>query len=198
MEELKYTPWFHVRDGGVPVRPGVYEGMLAGNPGGGFSAFQGFYHWDGIDWVGFGKKPDAIRPGSHRVTYWRGVIPGKDYPFDQVAKPQRHYSGVLERAGALDKLIIHRLTVKGDEMVLAFTRERGGREPEKYEAALHKTGGEFAGSSRIRIRSFTSDQTARIRVPSLVETGERMTLSFLLQGLTPDWHSFHGVLSSAQ
>ncbi len=103
----------------------------------------------------------------------------------------------MERAGAPDKLIIHRLTVKGDEMAVAFTRERGAREHEKYEAVLYKTGDEFAGSSKIRIGNFTGDQTARMRVPSFVESGGRMTLSFLLQGVTLDWHSFHGVLSNA-
>lgn len=198
MGELKYTPWFHVRSDGLPVRPGVYEGTLLGKPSEGVVAFQGFYLWDGLRWGGFGDKPEAIRPGAHKVTYWRGVIPGNDYPVDQVAKPQAHYSGVLERAGAADKLTMRRLTVKGNEMVVAFTRERGGREPEQYEAVLNRNGSEFTGASKIRIGTYTNPKAAQVRVPSFVESGGRITLSLLLQGVTSDWHSFDGVLSSAQ
>lgn len=198
MGELKCTPWFHVQEDGLPVRPGVYEGTAVGKPGGSYVINMGFYLWDGIRWVGFGEKPDAIRRGTHRVSYWRGVIPGADYPFEQVVKPQMHYSGVLERAGALDRLNFHRLTVKGDEMVVAFTRERGGREPEKYDLVLHRTGNEFTGSSKIRIGDFTTDQTAQMRVPSFVESDGRLTMSWLLQGSTPDWHSFHGTLANAR
>lgn len=197
MERLECTPWFHVREDGLPVRPGVYEGTLLGKPEGGFVALQGFYLWDGIHWVGVGNSPDTFRRGDKKVTYWRGVIPGKDYPFDQVAKPPLQYSGVLERRGSVDKVSVHRLTFKDGEMALTFTRERGSREPEKYETILHKTGDGFSGSSEIRIGNFTNHKIAHIRVPSFVESGGKITLSLLLQGVTSDWHSFDGVLSSA-
>ena len=199
MDSLERTPWFNAQQVGPPVRPGVYEGTFVGKPGDGFVAFHGFYLWDGMHWVGFGDRPDAIRRSSHRrVTYWRGVIPGKEYPFAQVAKPQWHYSGVLDRTRAPDKLIVHRLTIKGNEMVVAITRERGGRAPEKYETVLYNAGDGFVGSSKIRIGNFTADQPAQIRVPSFVEASGQITLSLMLQGVTQDWHSFHGVLSSDQ
>lgn len=198
MNRFEYTAWFDMEKDGPPARPGIYEGALARVSGGSWSMNPGFYRWDGIRWVGYGDKPDAIRLSNDQAKHWRGIIPDKDYPFDQVAKPESHYSGLLERAGAADKLSVQRLTVKGTEMVLAFTRERGGREPEKYEAALTKKGNEFTGSSKIRIGNYTSDKTAQVRVPSFVESGGRITLTLLLRGVTSDWHSFDGVLSSGQ
>jgi hypothetical protein len=198
MDQFEYTPWFQMDKDGPPVRPGVYEGRWGGTPNGSQAIYPGFYLWNGIRWVGRGDKPDSVRASGDQARYWRGIIPGKDYPFDQVAKPRPHYSGVLERTGAGDKLSVQRLTVKGNEMVLAFTRERRGREPEWYEVVLNKTAGEFTGRSKIRIGTFTSDKTAQVRVPSFVESGGRIALSLLLQGVTSDWHSFEGVLSSAR
>lgn len=197
MGNLKYTPWFHVDKDGLPVRPGVYEGTSAGIPGKGFVAFHGYYLWDGMRWAGFGDSPDKIRNGAHTVKVWRGVIPGKDYPFDPVSAPQSHYSGVLERAGASDRLIVHRLTVKGGEMIVSFSRERGGREPEKYEAALHQGDNDFEGASKIKIGNFVEDSTAKIRIPSFFESEGRIILSLLLRGATRDWFAFDGVLKSS-
>lgn len=198
MDQFEYTPWFQMDKDGPPVRPGVYEGRWGGNLNGSHAIYPGFYLWNGLRWAGRGDRPDSVRASDDQARYWRGIIPGKDYPVDQVAKPQAHYSGVLERTGAADKLTMRRLTVKGNEMVVAFTRERGGREPEQYEAVLNRTGSEFTGASKIRIGTYTNPKAAQVRVPSFVESGCRITLSLLLQGVTSDWHSFDGVLSSTQ
>jgi len=196
VEKLECTPWFDVRKGELPVRPGIYE--ITNFPvRGGFRIAPHRYFWDGICWGDSSRRRDPTRKPDSTVRYWRGVIPGADYPFDQVGITPTIYTGVLERAGTDDKITIQRLVIKSDEMWIAFERTFGHRESENYKTILHKKDSSFTGQSPIQVREFTNEKNAQLRIPALVESEGALTLTLILQGLTSDWYSFDGVLSSA-
>lgn len=204
MKKYKYelTSWFETEVDGPPQRVGVYEGSAIGKPGAEGGTIQhGYYYWNGEKWQGWGQSSDDIRPSfPFQARYWRGVIPGKDYPYDQVKVYQpSHFTGALVPVGAaMGQVNIHRLEVNENQLSLQLTWELASRDSEKYQCTCVKQGTEFIGKAKARILNFTNTVDTQFRV--LLSTGEHgndmdsfpMTLS--LKSPTMQWQQFQGAV----
>lgn len=200
---LEITPWFDTEVDGPPLRVGVYEGSAIGHPEGGGGIYQhGYYYWDGEKWTGWGRSPDHIRPSSiFHARYWRGVIPGKGYPYDQVKtwRPS-HFTGTLAPVGtAMGQINVHRLEVSGENRLnIQLTWELSARDPESYQCLLIRQGTEFIGKAKARIRSFTATADTHFRAVLAAEDHGNDTddfpLTLSLQSHTKPWYVFQGVV----
>jgi hypothetical protein len=178
------TPWFDSSRDGLPVRVGVYEGSAVGIPGTQGRGFQhGFYYWNGWEWDGFGRTASeaALRKGIIlQASYWRGVIPGKDYPFASLVSPSRpNYLGRLVRTDS-DYIEVRRLVVDHGEAVVKFSRFQGSEEAQDFSGTLKKDLSAYAGSLRAVVRGFPSQHQTKVTVSVRADGAMEAEVEFLL------------------
>lgn len=195
--EYQLTPWFDTEVDGPPRRKGLYEGSAIGIPGNGNTYQHGYYYWDGEKWSGWGSSPEQIMSGlAFRARHWRGVIPGKGYPYDQVKIYQpSHFTGNLEPVGtAVGCVNIHRLEITDKHLSIQLMMESASRESEKYQCTLIEQGGEFTGKAKARIRNFTLDVDTHFRAVLSAKTNDGFSMTLNLKMPTKQWQQFQGVL----
>lgn len=173
MPDYQLGPWFSIEKDGLPVRRGVYEGTGYGIPGESYSIRQhGYYRWDGKHWVGYGGTPEAAATGGfpHQPRYWRGVIPEKGYPYDQV-EPNGYvvYKGELTRESVSDALTVNSFFLTEKELELDAVRKQGMFDPQEYKCVLYRQGHEYVGHAKAKIRGFTAKSPTEIRVIQIAE-----------------------------
>ena len=148
---------------------------------------HGYYRWNGSRWDGYGSCLSAIGGLIFAPTYWRGVIPNEEYPFDQVepngleceANKPILLTGTLGRKGAPDKITIRCFELTGSELKLEFVRELGKRDPEEYKCTLIRQGDEYAGVAKAKIQGFVLDKATHIRMRMTTATGGTQVLIML-------------------
>lgn len=201
-KKLKLTSWFDTEVDGPPKRVGIYEGSAIGIPGTEEGTVQhGYYFWNGEKWKGWGQSPDDIRPSfPFQARFWRGVIPDKDYPYDQVKVYQpNHLTGILKLVGtAAGQVNVHRLEISEVHLRIQFTWEPAHRDAEKYQSTLVNQGTEFIGKAKARIQSFTATSDTHIRVVVSADrhdtNADSFPIALSLRSHSMQWQQFHGLV----
>lgn len=162
---------------------------------------HGFYRWNGERWDRWRidiSSADSSTCGF-QARYWRGVVPGEDYPYEQVKTfVPDYFCGTLGRAGAADTVVVKRMKITGAQMEIELTRRAGVRESEEYKCVLTREGGEFVGAANARIRGFTSAAATQFRVVATTAMNGGVAVTLILkESVAQEPRQFIGTLLKA-
>ena len=193
------SPWFKVKVDGTPSRAGVYEGTAVGIPEQGYTLQHGYYHWDGVRWGTFSSTPEQAEIKSLSAPFfspenWRGVLPEADYLFKSDEDYAfHHFSGVLQRGGNQEKLVVASLEFEGSTLRLNAVRQRSIHEPEIFKCTLAREGSEFFGSTKSTVKGHTSTH-ADFRLSSRKVDDDTQIVTLVLNEVHTSAHIFTGTL----